>query len=288
MLLGVFVLSGGSIFSRLADQPPIWIACLRCVLAVAILALFGLRHPKIPLSVHDRKLSVVAGLFLAIHLASWIASLGMTSVATSLLFVSTSPIWALLFGVILSLERGTILRWSACLIAFCGAAGLAFQQSGTQRASQLGLFLALISGITMGAYMLCGRAREDQDNTESYVLAVYAMAAVSLLLASMVTGQMRLNMPPMSWGWIALMAVCSQVVGHTTVNWAVPRLGASSVGIALLMEPVFASGMAWAAFHEGISTATLVSGATIAVGVVLVLREPAPPELSGAENGTRT
>lgn len=275
LLAAVFVLSGGSIFSRLAQEPPVWTACLRCVFAVGILALWRAIRPEAgeALSLRERRLAVLGGAFLALHLATWIASLGMTSVATSLLFVSASPIWTLLFGVVLRLERPTPTRVAACAVAFAGAGLLAWSERGQGQAAGPGMLLAAVSGAAMGAYMMCGRARGREDRVLGYALGVYAISALGLFLASLAMGQADFAPPPAALGWILLMAIGSQVVGHTTVNWAIPRLGATPVGIALLLEPVFAAVMALFAFGERPSGAVVAAGIVILAGVALVLRE---------------
>ena len=43
-------------------------------------------------------LAVLSGLFLAVHFATWISSLEYTSVASSVVFVSTSPLWVALLA----------------------------------------------------------------------------------------------------------------------------------------------------------------------------------------------
>ncbi len=45
------------------------------------------------LALRDLGLAVAAGAFLALHFATWIASLDDTSVATSVILVNTNPIW---------------------------------------------------------------------------------------------------------------------------------------------------------------------------------------------------
>ena len=77
-------------FIRLADAPPLTVAFYRMLFAaVAIGAIVAFRNGR-DLEGIDRiafRRSVLAGLLLAVHFATWIASLDYTSVANSVIIV---------------------------------------------------------------------------------------------------------------------------------------------------------------------------------------------------------
>lgn len=275
LLVGIGSLSAGSIFARLAAAPPVWTACLRCAFAVALLGVLALRtRPVWPR--RDLRLALLSGALLALHLATWIASLEMTTVAVSLLFVSTAPIWALVLGAVLGLEKPVRRQVAACGVAFCGASALAASAWSGSAGSGLGVGLAAISGVSFGAYLLCGKAR-CETCIQGYVLASYLSAAGLLGLGAASLGQVEFGLEPASWGWIVAMAVGSQLIGHTTINWAVPRVGATAVGIGLLLEPVIASLLALAIFAERVGAWTLAAGICVLIGVGLVLTSKPDP-----------
>jgi drug/metabolite transporter (DMT)-like permease len=277
LFAGILVLSNGAIFAKLVDAPAVWVACMRCGLATAIFGVWFLVRRgagEIPLSRRDIYFGMLGGLFLATHLGTWFASMNHTSVATSLLFVSTSPIWALLLGIVLRLEHGSVRKWAACGLAFAGAALLAFDGGWRSGGSLLGIQLATISGAAMGFYMLCARAKSSQAGILRYVLVVYGTAALALGGLALATGQATFAMPIASYGWLLAVAVGPQVIGHTTINWAVPKLGASTVGIALLLEPVLASVSAFFVFAERPTSMIFISGSLIIAGIFILLTQP--------------
>lgn len=95
MAIALAAVSFGSIFARIADAAPLAIAAWRMGLAALVVipvALAG-RPGVDPVDPRHAVLAAAAGLFLALHFATWIASLDYTTVARSVLLVSTAPIW---------------------------------------------------------------------------------------------------------------------------------------------------------------------------------------------------
>ena len=76
-----------------------------------------------------------------------------------------------------------------------------------------------------------------------------------------------------TWGWIALLALVPQLIGHSTFNWALRALPATLVALALLGEPVGSAALAFAVLGEVPSHLTLAGAALILAGVVLAVRD---------------
>lgn len=102
VLIAVAVVSFVAILIRLCDPPSAVIATFRLGFSVLImLPAYAYRShfsslPRIGKS--DLAWCSLAGLFLSIHFLSWIESLKYTSVANSVVLVTTSPIFASVFA----------------------------------------------------------------------------------------------------------------------------------------------------------------------------------------------
>src|ERR671923_907931 len=112
LLTAILAVSTASIFIRFAqtDAPSLVIAALRLACATLLLAPLALaRHQEELRSLSRRvlMLGAISGLFLAVHFATWISSLEYTSVASSIVFVATGPLWVALFSPVLLNERLT-------------------------------------------------------------------------------------------------------------------------------------------------------------------------------------
>src|SRR4030095_348333 len=72
------------------------------------------------LSRAELALGIIAGFFLAVHFATWISSLAYTSVANSVLRVSTSPLWVAILSPVFLNERLTRVAILGLVLAFVG------------------------------------------------------------------------------------------------------------------------------------------------------------------------
>jgi len=104
--LGVGVLASSTaaifiLFAQHAGAPSIVIAAYRLTIASLILAPLALTRYRSELGGLRRSqwvLVLLSGTFLAVHFASWITSLEYTSVASSVVLVSTTPLWVALLS----------------------------------------------------------------------------------------------------------------------------------------------------------------------------------------------
>ena len=65
------------------------------------------------------------------------------------------------------------------------------------------------------------------------------------------------------------MAVISQLIGHTSYNWALRWFGAGLIAVSLLGEPVGATILAYFLFDEGLTWSRFVGGSLILTGIYL-------------------
>ena len=73
------------------------------------------------------------------------------------------------------------------------------------------------------------------------------------------------------YGWLVLLALLPQVVGHSTLNWSLGYLPATLVATAVMAEPVGASLLAWAVLDEAPPVTSVAGGALVLVGVFTTL-----------------
>ncbi len=259
LCVGVGVLSFAAILVRLTESAPMTIAAWRLMLATALLGpLCAVKWGR-P-SLREARPALLAGLFLALHFGAWIASLRLTTVASSVVLVATSPLFAGLIASVLG-ERMTPALWQGVVLAVVGGGIIAWGDMGIAE-SLAGNLLALVGAVAAAGYLVVGRRARHRGPLTRYVTLAYAAAALPLLAMAGATG----NLLPVGgdWLWIALMAIGPQLVGHTSLNWAVRRLPTAAVAVAVLGEPVGAAVWAHVWLEEPLG---LMQG----VGMTLVL-----------------
>ncbi len=271
--LAQLAIGASAIFARfaLASGGPLAVSFARLTLAaVPLLALAALRGR---LRVVDRRSEgrlLLAGLLLALHFGSWIASLDHASVAIATLLVCTTAVWTELYAVA---RRGRV-DWLVAASVLGALAGVAIVVGAPDRANTpLGIALALVGAVAFGAYLLAVRGTDPRYGTLAVITRTYAYAAAALGLATALTHD---RLPPLhaagAWAGIVAMAVVSQLFGHTALNAAVRVLSATLVSTMSLLEPVAAALLAAWLFGERLGPATAVGAAVILASIALALR----------------
>jgi len=278
-MIGILAVSSAAIiifFARAEGVPAVAIAALRLTFASLALAPFvwtRARGEWRKLSRRDFALAMLGGIFLALHFAFWISSLDYTSVMSSVVFVSTNPIFVGLASVVLlreSLRRGTIL---GIVIAVIGGALIAvsdLEQTGTE--SLQGNLLALAGAVTVSGYLLIGRRLRKQLSLLAYIGLVYSTAAIVLLAMAIAMGANLLAYSITGYVWVALLAAGPQLVGHTSYNWALKYVSATFVTVTLLAEPIGATVLAIPILAQVPSPIKVVGGALILAGIYFAAR----------------
>ena len=122
LAFAILAVSTASIFIRLAQEhaPSLVIAAGRLTLATLILAPIAWTQKRAELRSLSRSelgLALLSGFFLALHFATWISSLEYTTVASSVVLVSTVPLWVALLSPVLLKEPVTRLVLAGMALA---------------------------------------------------------------------------------------------------------------------------------------------------------------------------
>jgi len=275
--LSVLAVSHGAIFVRLAEAPALAIAAWRVTLAtLCFLLLNGNRPLWQEIERPDRWRLVLAGLLLAGHFATWIASLELTSISRSVLLVQTSPIWVVLFGVLFGVSRPTRALTAAAGVGVTGSAIVTVAPGSADQIGSLpGDVLALAGGACLGAYLLVAGGLRRRLTFLPFMLLCNGIAAAVLWLLVLFTGTASTGFDLTTWLAIAGLAIVSQVLGHGGCNWSLAGLEPGVVAIALLGEPLLASALGWLIFGEPVASTTMAGGLLILFAVYLTIRFPA-------------
>ena len=288
---GVLIVSTASILIRWAQAegvPSLAIAAWRLTLAsLVLLPLVWIKAGAEVRALPRGRLLLAAasGVFLALHFASWIASLQYTSVASSVALVTTNPIWIALFSVLVLRERMPGLRIAAVALALAGSGVILWADlwadggvvSATAPQPALGNTLALIGSLTVCGYLLIGQKLRAGMSLLAYIGMVYGCAAVCLMAAALVTGTALWGYSVAAWACLAGMALGPQLLGHSAFNYALRHVTPTTIALTVLGEPVGSAVLAWLLFGEAITMAKLVGMALLLGGIFLAARTESLP-----------
>jgi drug/metabolite transporter (DMT)-like permease len=277
--VGVLAVSAAAIFIRLAEAPAVAVAFWRCALGAAVLLPPALaRREHFPRG-RELYVGVASGVALGAHFGLWISSLDYTSVAASVVLVSTQPVFVAILAYLLFGERTSPLSFAGILVALAGTALIAGDGS-VGSAALLGNALALIGAVAVAVYVLIGRSsRTGGVGVLPYSIVVYSAAALALLVAAVLFDARLWGYSAETWFWLGAITLGPQIMGHTVFNWALRYVEASIISGTILAEPVVSALLAWLILSERPGTLTILGGGVALAGLFLLLSgRRVPPE----------
>ena len=272
IVTGVMGISLSSIFVKYSAAPSTVTAAFRLLWTVLLMSPViwtkrTVREELFHIGKKELILSVVSGMFLAIHFAVWFESLQHTSVASSTTIVCTEVIWVAL-GFCLFL-RGTLSKQAVAAIgvAFLGSVCIAYADSATGESHLYGDLLALLSAMAVAVYTLLGRVVREKVSTSVYTYVVYGACVGVLLLTCGVQGFQIFSYgsSPVIVG--LLLAIFSTILGHSVFSWCLKYFSPAFVSASKLCEPVVAAIMAVFLFGEMPTGLQILGGMLILGGV---------------------
>jgi len=281
---------------RLASTSPSITALGRCVFALPVLGALMLlerRRGAPPMSSRSRWLARLAGVFLAADLIVWshaIAAIGagLGTVVGNLEVL----IIALLAWLVLGERpgRSLVLASPVMLAGLALVGGLADTGGSHAYGSDPSLGVAYGAGVALlyAIYILMlrqatsssGSAPDPSPGASAAsgmaVAAPLLEATIGAIAGSVVLGlALRdFHVGPSVWpalGWLALLALTSQVIGWLLITVSMPRLAAGMIGALLLIQPAGSVALSYLFLGERPSVLQLAGVALMLAGVVIAV-----------------
>lgn len=274
LTIGVLAASLSPILIRYANEAPaLSVSLYRCGFGALLLLPFAWKRMK-EMSLRDYLFPAIAGAFLALHFASWITSIHLTSVAASVVLVSTTPLFVAGLSLLLFRERLSAVGWLGIAL---GLIGTALISSGSTGGSSLrGDLLALTGGAMAAGYFLGTQRARRTVGIMEYAVATYGTAAI-VLLVMCAAGHTRLGgYDAQTWLAIASVIVFPQLIGHTLINFVLKDIDATTVAMTIMVEPILATALAYLLFAETPALLVYPGGVAILVGIYLVMTMKRP------------
>ncbi len=283
---GIFVISWAAILVRWADAPALGVAFYRMAFAafllLAVSAALRLPFWRAWRGV-DWWTGAGAAALLALHFAFWIASLDYTTVAASVVLVSTQPVFVALLAWAALRERPDAGAWPGILLAIAGSALIAGSDLAFDRRALKGDVLALLGAVWISGYYVLARYLRATKDLLPYVTVIYGFTAAYLLGAMVVAGTPLAGYDRAAWGALLLLALGPTILGHSALNYALRYLRAYEVNVAVLGEPLGAALWATLLLGERPGAATVLGGGLVLAGILLAQqRRPVGDEVTAA------
>jgi len=273
VLFAIIAVSTAAVLIRLSDSHPITIAFWRLFLSTVLLSPFAVTHLKRDYGQLTRRTVlylVAVGFVLALHFALWIWSFQYTGVASSVVLVTTHPIFVAFISYILFKERLGKLAIAGVVLSLTGSFIIMAWGFRSDQRLLVGNLLALGGALMAGIYILAGSGFRKKLSLPTYAFFVYGSATVFLFLASFMTGADLWVVDPMEYLLFLGLALGPMLLGHTIYNWALKYVSPTFVSVSLLGEPIGSTILAFALLGEEPSIGALVGGPLVLAGILMV------------------
>jgi drug/metabolite transporter (DMT)-like permease len=272
--IGIVAISTASIFIKLCEAPVLIIATYRMMLASLMLMPFAC-YKKTWRGWKRSEMGWVflSGLFLSLHFAFWIASLKYTSVASSVVLVTTHPIFVGIGSWLFLKERIGMNLVLGIALSVLGSGLISYGDMSLSKEALMGDGFALLGAIAASGYLFVGRKMRKEQDLFSYIFPVYSTAGLILILLSLIFQKSYWGYSPSTYFFLFLLALIPQLIGHTTFNWALKYLPASMVAITILGEPLGSTILAYFILGEGLTTWKVLGGISIFAGILVALKK---------------
>jgi drug/metabolite transporter (DMT)-like permease len=263
---GVVAASLSAILVRYAPgAEPLAISFWRCAAGAAALLPFARRLPSAGAKL---RLPALSGVFLALHFATWITSLRLTTVAASVLLVSTTPVFVALAAWALWGESVGRRGWVGIGLTLMGSALVAGGDLGGS--SLAGNALALAGGAAIAGYVLAGRTARRSMGIVEYAVVTYASSAALLGAVCVAAGVPLAAYDAGTWLALAGLVVGPQLLGHTVINFVLRDIDATTVSVVVMAEPLIATTLAYVLLDEVPPALALPGGVVLLAGIYFV------------------
>ena len=275
LALGVAAVSSAAVIIRLAGEAPaLVIGVYRLTIASLVVLPAALLFKHRDLEAYDKRsitIALLSGAFLALHFAFWITSLDFTSVASSVVLVTTSPLMIAPLSRWLTGDAVCRRTVFGILLALLGVGTIAFGAGRPEFGDLAGDGLALLGAAAMAGHRITGRRLRRDVSVMAFISVAYPVAAVLLMMAAWVSGSAFSGFAPATYWWLLLLGLLPQVLGHSLLNWSLGHLSAVIVSTAVMAEPAGATVLAYFFLSEAPGPHELVGGAIVLAGVYLAV-----------------
>lgn len=290
LVIAIISVSTASIFIRNAQNevPSLVIASFRLSLASIILGVFVLPSKWIEIKgiIKTHYLPIlISGFLLALHFSCWITSLEYTSVMSSVVLVTTTPIWVSMLSPLVLQEKMSWQIGLGLIVALLGSIIITVSQncsivntqficdisnSSPGKDAIMGNLLAILGAIAAAGYVMIGRKLRKRMNLFPYIFLIYSIASIILISLSLLSGYGFDGYSKGAYFWMILLAIVPQLLGHSILNWLLGFLPAIYVAISLLGEPAGSSILAWVFLRENPTIIEIIGALLILIGILLI------------------
>jgi len=257
--IGVVILSPDSVLIRLTDADSWTVLFYRGLLmsiGVMMLLLITYRSKTI---VEFKKIGrggLWIGWLHGIMTGTFVFAIMHTSIANTLVIISTGPIWIAIIAWLTLRERASLVTWLAMIIVFIGIYIVMSANFGGQ--SIVGDIFALITAILMGFTFTLVRKYKTVNMVPTMAVGGIIAAIIACIFAP------TLALKPEAIIYVVAMGVIL-AISFSLITIAPRYMPAAEVGMIMPLETVLGTLIAWRVINEVPSSNAIIGGIIVVI-----------------------
>ncbi|MFK4348853.1 drug/metabolite transporter (DMT)-like permease [Paenibacillus sp. RC58A] len=262
LFIAILSVSISSIMIKSSDTPTSVAGMYRLYISVIIMLPFVPWKMLRSLEMNKKDWSTVflAGLFLGLYFLFWMESLVYTSVASSMVILSLQPLFVMMGSYFMFRERANILTILCLIAALFGSIIIAWGDIGVSKEALIGDGLSLLGTILVSAYMLAGQKVSHKIDANLYSVIVFFLGGSVMLIYNLLNNYSLIEYDSSDWMYFFLLAVIPTIFGQYIFNLLLKSMGANTVSVGIIGEPVLAIILAYLFLGEIISVFQFIGG----------------------------
>lgn len=278
LLLALFSLSTSALWVRLADASIALIGSWRLLGAAVLLGVPVLYSGFRNLRWSGRAeawASISAAIFFFLHLWTYVYSAQHTAISHLVIIFSAAPFFTAMGGLLFFREIFPRRLYAVCAFAAVGIFILfqdpiIAQTRGLQKAQFRGDLAALVSAFFHAGYALCGKkARESAPNLR-FTFWLYALSGFLFAGLALAQEERSAELGPHFYLGIVGLIIFPTFLGHSLYAYLLKSVNINVLSCSKLLEPAFATGLAFLLFDEKVNLLTFVGFLLIGAALVIL------------------
>jgi drug/metabolite transporter (DMT)-like permease len=266
LFISILAIALSSIMIKSSNTPPSVAGMYRLYITVLIMLPF-VSWKELRLTKCDWSLILSAGFFLGLHFLFWMESLSYTSVASSMVILTLQPLFVMIGSYFIFKERVNKLMIVSMITAVFGSIIIAWGDIGVSREALIGDALSLLGTVSIAAYMLAGQKVSHKIPANVYSVIVFFIGGSVMLIYSLVNNSSLTDYSSSDWTYFFLLALIPTIFGHFIFNLLLKSIGATTVSVGVIGEPVLAIILAYFILGEAVTASQIIGGLFAVVGM---------------------
>lgn len=281
LLLAVVFLGTNPVAVKLAvrDIPPLPFVALRFVAAgillLAVARIFG--GHRVPRGRDLAALAGVGALGVGLNNVAFTLGVSMTTASDTALIYAAVPIWGMLLGLALGLERPERRGVAGVGLAFCGVAVIVWSGSGAGGSSLEGNLLVALATVCWGSYAVLSLPLlrvYPPVLVAACTMLFGGLAAIPAALPGLVDAGWLAGVGGVAWAATAYSTLLVAAFGFWAWQRGVSQTGANRVLVYQYLITLVGVISGIVLLGEELSATKVLGGAVVLAGVYLARRRP--------------